>query len=145
MKIVSSYIRPLVFAAAISAVGIGAAAQRPAETDPHHLSSLRVRLALLNGASQIVMLEGVGCSSSMCSRVSIDSKGRGEVSITKTWLDSIADIRNITKNDAVFRFKDGAERRLSIVPLNRVLYIQGPSGAAEKLDLAKVKAVEFLF
>jgi hypothetical protein len=101
-------------------------------------------LTLLNGTTETVTLEGVGCSTSMCSRVAVASKERGAAVVTKTWLDSIAEIRNITKDDAGVRFKDGAERRLSIVPLNRVLYIQGPKGAAEKMDLARVRSVEFL-
>ena len=143
MKIVSSPIRLMVFAAAIS-TGIGSFAQRLPATDPRHLSSLKVRLTLVSGASQTATLEGVGCSTSICSRVSVDSRGRGEAIIAKTWLDSIAGIQEITKDDALIRFKDGAERRLSIVPLNRVLYIQGPSGSAQKIDLAKLKSVEFL-
>ena len=139
----STSVHLIFLASAIFAVGIGHYAQQPA-TDPRHSSSLKVRLTLLSGARENATLEGVGCSSSMCSRVSVDSRERGAAVVTKTWLDSIAEIRDITKDDAQVRFKDGAERRLSIIPLNRVLYIQGPSGAAEKIDLAKVKSVDFL-
>jgi len=94
-------------------------------------------------------LEGVGCSTSMCSRVVVNSvvvnsKGPGEPGVTHTWLDSLAGIRDIAKDDALFRFKDGTERRMSVVPLNRVLYVRDSSGAREKLDLGTVKALEFI-
>jgi hypothetical protein len=120
-------------------IAIGAAA-----VGPQHASSLTVKLTLLNGASRTATLEGVGCSERMCSRVAVNSKARGDAAVTHTWLDSLAGVRDIAQDDALFRFKDGTERRLSVVPLNRVLYLQNASGASEKLDLSQVKALEFV-
>jgi hypothetical protein len=98
---------------------------------------------MLNGTSRTATLEGVGCPASMCSRVVVNSKARGESAVTHTWLDSLASIQDIAKDDALFRFKDGTERRLSVVPLNRVLYVRNRSDM-EKLDLSLVKALEFV-
>jgi hypothetical protein len=87
-------------------------------------------------------LEGVGCSASICSRTVIKSNA-GSDSLVKTWLDSIAAIRDTTASDALFVLKDGTARRLSLVTDFRVLYLANRLGGTEKLDLAKVKSVEF--
>lgn len=108
-----------------------------------HRSPLTAKLTLLSGATRAVTLEGVGCSSSMCSRVSVNGTLARESVVSRTWLDSIAMIRDVTRGDALFVFKDGSERRLSVVPLNRVLYLKNQWGGREKLDLARVKSLEF--
>lgn len=108
-----------------------------------HRSSLTAKLTLLSGATRAVTLEGVGCSSSMCSRVSVNGTFARESVVSRTWLDSIAMIRDVTRDDALFVFKDGSERRLSVVPLNRVLYLRNQWGGREKLDLTRVKSLEF--
>ena len=62
--------------------------------------------------------------------------------LVSAWLDSIAAIKDATQSDALFVMKDGTERRMSLVTGFRVLYLTN-GGAAEKLDLAKVKSIEF--
>lgn len=47
-------------------------------------------------------------------------------------------------DDALFVLNDGTERRLSLMSDFRVLYLANPLGGREKLDLARVKSVEFL-
>ncbi len=79
----------------------------------------------------------------MCSRVFIRSTSESGAP-TQTWLDSIASIKDATANDALFVMKDGTERRLSYVTDFRVLYVSNPTGRTEKLDLAKVRSLEFL-
>jgi len=79
----------------------------------------------------------------MCSRVFIRSKGESGAPL-RTWFDSIASIRNATATDALFVMKDGTERRLSFVTDFRVLYVSGPNGGAEKLDLSKIRSLELL-
>ena len=91
-----------------------------------------------------VTLEGVGCDASMCSRVAI----RG----TKTdsiWLDGLAAVTGIAAGDsagpvkAIFHFRNGAEREAYITAGNRVLYIRGRFGIAEKLDLGGIGRIDF--
>jgi hypothetical protein len=108
-----------------------------------HRSSLTAKLTLLNRATRMVTLEGVGCSSSMCSRVSVNGTLAGESVVSRTWLDSILMIRDVTRDDALFVFKDGSESRLSVVPLNRVLYLKDQRGGRETVDLTRVKSLEF--
>jgi hypothetical protein len=59
-------------------------------------------------------------------------------------VDSIASIKDTTETDALFVMKDGTERRLALVPDFRVLYVSSRNGGAEKLDLAKIRSLEFL-
>jgi hypothetical protein len=40
--------------------------------------------------------------------------------------------------------KDGTERRLAFVTDFRVLYLSNRIGLTEKLDLAKIRSIEFL-
>ena len=62
----------------------------------------------------------------------------------QTWLDSVASVRDTGENDALFVMRDGTERRLSFVPDFRVLYVSNPNGYTEKVDLAKIRSIEFL-
>jgi len=64
--------------------------------------------------------------------------------VTKTWLDSVAAIKEVSKDEALFVFRDGTERRLSVIPLNRVLYVKGRLAGDEKIDLASVRSLEFI-
>lgn len=111
--------------------------------DPQgHLSKLTARITTTDGTSRTVVLEGIGCSASICSRTVIKSKAPND-SRVNTWLDSLAAIKDTTATDALFVLKDGTARRLSLVNDFRVLYLAGHLGATEKLDLARVKSVEF--
>ena len=117
-------------------------AGEPSEDRQSHLSGLTARITMADGTSRMARLEGVGCSASICSRIAIKGKAENE-SLVKTWLDSIAAIRDTTPKDALFVLKDGTARRLSLVTDFRVLYLANRLGGTEKLDLARVKSVEF--
>ena len=118
-------------------------AREPSDAGQGHLSGLGARITMADGSGRVARLEGVGCSASICSRTLI--KGRTDrETLVKTWLDSIAAIKDTTVDDALFVLKDGTERRLSLVSDFRVLYLANPLGGREKLDLARVKSVEFL-
>jgi hypothetical protein len=117
-------------------------ASEPSEDRQGHLSGLTARITMADGSSRMARLEGVGCSASICSRTVIKSRAESE-SMVKTWLDSIAAIRDTTASDALFVLKDGSARRLSFVTDFRVMYLANRLGGTEKLDLARVKSVEF--
>jgi len=79
----------------------------------------------------------------MCSRVRAK-----DVHAESVWLDSLASVRDIAQNadgsvSATFRFKDGPERRVSIIVGNRILYVRGRFGIAERLDLASLTTMDF--
>jgi hypothetical protein len=79
----------------------------------------------------------------MCSRVAVkNTKWEG------MWLDGLTSIYSISHDavgpvKATFRFENGTQRQVSVVPDNRVLYVQGRFGASERLDLANLDRVEF--
>ena len=92
----------------------------------------------------MITLEGVGCSEAICSRVAVRTKADDDLRVTKTWLDTIAAIRDITSKDALFVLKNGTTRRLSVVRDNQYLYYAGQHGGEGKIDLAGIKSIEFL-
>jgi hypothetical protein len=108
----------------------------------HPRSALYATVALSNGTQQRVGFEGVGCTEALCSRVAIATRSN-DLSIRRTYLDTIAAITDITDHDALFRMKDGTSQRLSVVPDNRVLYLGGQDKRFQKLDLARIKSVTF--
>ena len=118
-------------------------ANGPPSVEQGHLSGMTARITLPNGVTRTVKLEGVGCTASICSRTAIKGKGEHDA-LVRAWFDSIAAIKDTTESDALFVMKDGTQRRMSLVTDFRVLYLANPSGAAEKLDLAKAKSIEFL-
>jgi hypothetical protein len=101
------------------------------------------KITLANGSSRTVSLEGVGCSETLCSRVAVRSRIDGDAHVQRTRLDSLVAIRDITKDGARFVFKDGTERRLSVVAENRVLYVVNQNGDETRIDLARIASVEF--
>jgi hypothetical protein len=105
---------------------------------------LVARMTLANGSSRTVSLEGVGCSEAMCSRVAVRSRPEGDSRVTKTWLDTIAAIKDITSDGALFVLKNGTSRRLSVVHDNRFIYFADQHGAEKKIDLAGIQSIEFL-
>jgi len=108
-----------------------------------HLSGLAARITMADGLIRVAKLEGVGCPTGICSRTLM--KGRTDhETLVKIWLDSIAAIRDTTLDSSLFVLKDGTQQRLSLVTDFRVLYLANPLGGSEKLDLARVKSVEFL-
>lgn len=117
------------------------AASLPSQVGGHG-SGLTAKVLSADGSSRSLKLEGVGCTESMCSRVFIRSKGANGAPV-QTWLDSIASIKDSTADDALFVMKDGTEQRLAFVTGFRILYVSTPNGRAEKLDLTKIRSLEF--
>ena len=104
---------------------------------------LEAKLALADGTTQMVRLQGVGCSVSMCSRTMIRSTAdRG--SVQSTQLNQIAAIHDTSDGQTEFVMKDGSARRLAIVPENRYLYFERTHGAPAKVDLGHLKSLEFV-
>jgi hypothetical protein len=101
------------------------------------------KITLRDGKTETSKLDGVGCPVAICSRTAIKAKTDTN-QVVKTWFQSLAAIRDTTPTDALFVFRDGTSRRLSLINDFRVLYLQNRLGRAEKLDLATVKAIEFL-
>ena len=118
------------------------AANLPSHAEGHE-SGMTARVTAADGTSRIVTLEGVGCTESMCSRLFIRSKNASGAPL-QTWLDSIASVKDTSEKDALFVMRDGTAQRLSFVPDFRVLYVSNPNGRTAKLDLAKIRAIEFL-
>jgi hypothetical protein len=111
--------------------------------DPRHRSSLRARVTLADGTAHAITLHGVGCTERICSRVRARDTKADDV-----WLDRLASIRDISHETsgpvtALFTFKDGVERRASIVEVNRILYLEGRFGLTRKLDLARLTRIDF--
>ena len=100
-------------------------------------------ITLANGSRRTASLEGVGCSETLCSRVAVRSRTDGDAHVQRTRLDSLLAIKDITKDGARFVFKDGTERRQSVVSDNRVLYVVNQGGGKAKIDLAGIASVEF--
>ena len=126
-------------------------ATRPVDAGFGHSSNLRVEITMPDGSSRSVVVQGVGCIVSMCSRVAVrstESSTRlaafGVHKEMSTWLDSLAAIKDITKSDALFVFKDGSTRRLSIVNGNRFFYFANAHFGSGKIDVMKVRSIEFL-
>ena len=127
------------FTTGASAPTSGPDVEQPAQVRP---SGLMTRITMRDGATRTVELEGVGCAQSICSRTAIKANTEGG-SLARTWFDSLAAIRDTTANDALFVLKDGTSHRMSLVNDFRVLYLATRLGGTERLDLAKVRAVEF--
>jgi hypothetical protein len=104
---------------------------------------LVARITLANGSTRTVSLEGVGCSETLCSRVAVMTRIHGDAHVQRTRLDSLVAIKDITKDGALFVFKDGTEPRQSVVVDNRVLYLVNQNGGKTKLDLTRIASVEF--
>jgi hypothetical protein len=102
-----------------------------------------VRLGLQDGSSNVVRLDGVGCDESICSRVAVNSRSVGNAIVNRTRFDTIAAIREIADDSAVFVLKDGTARRVSVIPDNRVLYVIAADGHTQKIGLRQVKSIQF--
>jgi hypothetical protein len=116
----------------------GTQAQEPAAHAPR-----LVRLGLKDGSSTVVRLDGVGCDESICSRVAVGSRAVGNALINHTRFDTMAAIREISNDSAVFVLKDGSTHRVSVIPDNRVLYVIALDGHTQKIGLRQVKSIQF--
>ena len=108
-----------------------------------HQSGLMARVIFLDGTDRVIKLDGVGCSESMCSRVFIRSTGEGGEPL-RTWFDSIASVQHSSANDALLVMRNGTEQRITLVPDFRVFYVSNSAGRQERLDLARIRSLEFL-
>ena len=113
------------------------------EAQQGHLSGLTARITLRDGTVSTATLEGLGCSVAICSRVAIKGKTNGD-SLVSFWLDGIAAIKNPAENEAVVVMKNGTEQHLSLVTDFRVLYLSNRSRTPARLDLSRIKLLEFL-
>jgi hypothetical protein len=131
------------------AAGILAPALFPAIGEPEpqaargHQSGLMAKVTLPDGTTRVAKLEGVGCPLTICSRKAIKANAEAGATLC-AWLDNLAAIRDTTPGDALFVWKDGTSKRMSLLNDFRVLYLGGPSHNPEKLDLAKIKSIELL-
>jgi len=112
-----------------------------------HVAPAMARVTMSDGSLQTVAFRGLGCSASVCSRKQFRSE------TDSSWLDSVAEIMDTSEAvanqprsgmDALVVFKDGTKRRQAIVADFRYLYFANSAGVPGKLDLAKVKTLEFL-
>jgi hypothetical protein len=106
------------------------------------LWGLTARITMSDGTIRTATFEGVGCTSSICSRVAIKGKSNGTAITTR--LDSIVAIREATADNALLVLKDGTTRRLTLSKDFRVIYFDNRSGDAQRLDLARTRSVEFI-
>lgn len=102
-----------------------------------------VRLGLHDGSSKVVRLDGVGCDEWIYYRVAVNSRAVGNVIINRTRFDTIAAIREIADDSAVFVLKDGTTRRVSVIPDNRVLYVSAADGRTQKIGMRQVQSIDF--
>jgi hypothetical protein len=154
MKISSALCNTILLVIATGVLVGGAAtfsAARPVDAGSGHSSNLRAKITMPDGSSRSVVVQGVGCIVSMCSRVAVRSKespaplaALGLHREMSTWLDSLAAIKDITKIGALFVFKDGSTQRLSIVDGNRFFYFANAHFGSGKIDVMKVRSIEFL-
>lgn len=124
-------------------VASGSSKARIENQSQEHLSGLMANVSFADGTSQTVRINGIGCTESLCSTVLMKAKPEAN-RMVEIWFDSLAAIRDIRQNDAVFVGKDSSERRLTFLSDFRVLYVSKSDGAILKIDLAKIKSLEML-
>ena len=139
---ISRLVAAFIVAVACLAPSRGVAGITPHD-DKGHRSALRATVTMTDGTTRAITLQGVGCSIAVCSRVRARDSKADDV-----WLDGLSAVRDISHNasgpiQASLTFRDGTERQTSIVEDNRVLYVQGRFGRAEKLDLASLTRIDF--
>ena len=108
-----------------------------------HSTALTARVAFPDGTTQVLTVDGFGCSVALCSKVFIRAKGSNGAT-ENMWIDTIAEIKDIADDGALFVMKDGTARRLSFVSDFRVLYFRERNNSAKKLDLAKIRSLQMV-
>src|ERR1041384_2738562 len=67
------------------------------QSPERHAVGLTARIALPDGTSRTVTLDGFGCTASICSRVFVEGR-TDDGSAAKIWIDGLSAIRDITAN-----------------------------------------------
>lgn len=124
-------------------IGVSATEFGKPLTRDRNANGFPARIILPNGEAKTVELQGLGCSASICSKVFIRTKQDNHTT-AQIWLDSIAAIKDVHQDAAVFVMKDGTQRRLGFVRDFRVLYVVTPNGQNERLDLGTIKSLDML-
>ena len=141
---VTYFVSAVLILTAITVHGASGSSKARTDNEPQeHLSGLMANVRFADGTSQTVRINGIGCTESLCSTVLMKAKTETN-RVVEVWFDSIAAIRDIRQNDAVFVGKDSGERRLTFISDFRVLYVSKSDGAIRKIDLAKIKSLEML-
>src|SRR6266566_8486102 len=70
--------------------GTGVASITPRDYQGHR-SSLQARVTMTDGAARTIVLQGVGCTTSMCSRVAVRN-----MEADSMWLDGLTSVRDIS-------------------------------------------------
>jgi hypothetical protein len=109
----------------------------------HHARSIIATLTLRTGDRRIVTLRGVGCSEQLCSTTHLETRSARRVEIERTRLRDIASMRITTPDEVTLVMKDGSTSRMSIVPLNRTLYVADAVGHEERIDVGQIASLEF--
>lgn len=117
-----------------------------------HVSPLKAKITFPSGNTRNVTVKGIGPrdADEFYTHV-FKGVGEGDSRVT-LYIDSIRVIKEPTDDDALFVMRDGTERRLSFIneydfggpPLRlRYLIVANPDGGGEKIDITKIKSVEF--
>lgn len=129
-----------------------------------HLSPVLVKIVFLNDTSRTVMLRGVGVNAGSSFRThTLTVKTDGGASERRIWLDSIAAIQGTGTmrtrgSEFTVVLKDGKKIAAQFTGSNcdgdidpnspdydcRILYTHNEDDGDQKIDLQKVKSVEFL-
>lgn len=121
----------------------GSSPSAVADDGQGHSTGLLARVTMRDATVRTVKLDGVGCTKAICSRTAIKGIG-GNASEVREWFDSLSAIRDTNEREATFVSKDRTTRRISLLTDFRVLYLANRLGGEQKLDLARVKSVEFI-
>jgi hypothetical protein len=108
-----------------------------------HATDLTARVTMPDGTTEMLTIDGFGCSVALCSKAFIRAKA-DRSSAETIWIDTIGEIKDIAHDGALFVMKDGTARRLSFVSDFRVIYVRGPNSKTKKLDLSKVRSLQII-
>jgi hypothetical protein len=120
-----------------------------------HVSPLTAKVTFADRTTRTVTVLGIGQPSPDTTAYYthvFKGTGQGNSAVT-LWLDTIRAIREPSETDALFVMKSGDQRRLSWIneygmggPTFRLraLVVFNQDGPPEKIDLAALKAVEFI-
>ena len=154
----------LLVAALTCLPGLTFAQQPKVEEQQGHLSPVTVKITFVDGTSRTVMLRGVGRASSNSFHThTIGVQTDGGASKRRIWLDTIAAIDGTSgmrtrSSEFTIVLKDGSKVAAMFTGSNcedeidpkypdydcRTLFTQNQDDGVQKIDLQKVKSVEFV-